>query len=172
MMALIPESLSIATETFSPVSAGMVALVAAIVITGFWEFLIQEIKLKRLEQKRRRMTATNQNVKSDRDRGRGIGVGGGRHCATNAESDQSTMRHFDRAVERLQKLDSNRVGDNPITDRVTQDLASDLRGTWSARDLAKGNVQGSKDLPVLLHGRGSKGKLRPQERQRRSVSRM
>jgi len=57
----------------------MVALVAAIVITGFWEFLIQEIKLKRLEQKRRRMTATNQNVKSDRGRGRGIGVGGGRH---------------------------------------------------------------------------------------------
>jgi hypothetical protein len=92
-MPLIPESLSIATETFSPVSAGMVALVAD-VITGFWEFLIQEIKLKRLEQKRRRMTATNQNVKSDRDRSRGIGVGGGRHCATNAENDQSTNWGF------------------------------------------------------------------------------
>jgi hypothetical protein len=170
MTSLIPESFSIATETFSPVSAGMIALLAAIVITGFWEFLIQELKLKRLEQKRRARTATNQND-HDRVRGNGIGVGGGRR-ATNAESDPSTMRHFDRAVKRLQKLDSNRVGDKPNIDRVTQDLASDLRGLWSARDLANGNVQGSKDLPVLLHGKGSKGKLRPQERQRRDVSRM
>jgi len=30
------------------------------------------------------------------------------------------MRHFGRAVERLQKLDSNRMGNNPISDRVTQ----------------------------------------------------
>jgi hypothetical protein len=72
------------------------------------------------------------------------------------------MRHFARAVERLQKLDSKRMGDDPIIHSVTQDLASDLRGMWSARDLAKGNVQGSKDLPLLLHGKGSKGKLRRQ----------
>jgi hypothetical protein len=164
MTALIPESFSIATETFSPVSAGMVALLAAIVITGFWELLIQEIKLKRLEQKSRR-TATKQNIESDRDRsrGNGIDVGGGKECATNAKSVQSSMRHFAGAVERLQELDSNQMGENPIIDHATQDLASDLRGIWSARDLAKGNVQGSKDLPVLLHGKGSKGKLRPQE---------
>jgi hypothetical protein len=167
LMTFIPESFRVFPESFSIISACIVALFAAIVITGFWELLIQEIKLKRLEQKRRARTATNQNIESDQDRGRG-----GRHCATNAESDQSTMHHFDRAVERLQKLDSSRMGDNPIIDRVTQDLASDLRGIWSPRDLAKGNVQGSKDLPVLLHGNGSRGKLRPQERQRRHVSRM
>jgi hypothetical protein len=136
-MTFIPESFRVFPESFSIISACIVALFAAIVITGFWELLIQEIKLKRLEQKRRARTATNQNIESDQDRGRG-----GRHCATNAESDQSTMHHFDRAVERLQKLDSSRMGDNPIIDRVTQDLASDLRGIWSPRDLAKGNVQG------------------------------
>jgi hypothetical protein len=112
------------------------------------------------------MTGTKRNLESDRDRGRGNGidVGAGAECAANAESDQSTMRHFDRAVERLQKLDSYRMGDNPIIDCATQDLASDLRGVWSARDLPTSNVQGSKDLPVLLHGKGSKGKLRRQER--------
>lgn len=168
-MTFIPESIRVATETFSPVSAGMLALLAAIVITGFWEFLIQEIKLKRLEQRRRRVTATNQNTEGDPDRGRGNGldVGHGRECATNAKSVQSLMRHFDRAVERLQKLDNNLMGDNPIIDRVAQDLDSDLRGVWSARDLARGNVQGGKDVPVLLHGNGSKGKLRRQERRRR-----
>jgi hypothetical protein len=146
----------------------MLAILAAIVVTGFWEFLIQEIKLKRLEQKRRRVTAINQNIESDRDRGRGNGVdaGGGRECATNAKSVQSTMRDFDLAVERLQKLDSDH-SDNPILDRVKQDLASDLRGIWSASELSKGNVQGRKDLPVLLHGNGSKGKLRRQEHRRR-----
>jgi hypothetical protein len=168
-MTFVPESIRVATETFSPVSAGIVALVAAIVITGFWEFLIQEIKLKRLEQKRRRMTAANQNIECDRDQGRGNGVGadGRRECATNAKSVQSSLRDFDQAVERLQKLDTNLIGGNPI-DRVTEDLGSDLRGIWSARDLANGNVvQGSKDLPVLLHGNGSKEKLRRQERRRR-----
>ena len=168
-MTFIPESFRVATETFSPVSAGMLALLTAIVITGFWEFLIQEIKLKRLEQKRRRMTAINQNIESDRDRGRGneIDAGVGIESATNGISIQSSMGHFARAVERLQKLDSNLMGDNPTIDRVTQDLDSDLRGLWSARDLAKGSVQGSKDPPVLLHGNGSKGKLRRQERRRR-----
>ena len=67
------------------------------------------------------------------------------------------MDHFDRAVERLQKLDSNLSGDSTIIDRVTQHLAGDIRGVWSARDLAKDNAQGSKDLPVLPHGSGSKG---------------
>jgi hypothetical protein len=168
-MTFIPESIRVATETFSPVSAGMLALLATIVITGFWEFLIQEIKLKRLEQKRRRMTATNQNIESDRDQDRdhGIDLGGGIESAANGKSIQSSMDHFDRAVERLQKLDSRLMGDNPTIDRVTQDLESDLRGLWSARGLATGDVQGSKNLPVLLHGNGSKGKLRRQERQRR-----
>jgi hypothetical protein len=169
MMTFIPESIRLATETFSPVSAGILALLAAIVITGFWEFLIEEIKLKRLDQKRRRMTATNQNIESGRDgdRDNAIDVGAGSESAANAESVQSTLRHFDRAVERLQKLDGNLISDNPSIDRVTQDLDSDLRGLWSARDLAKGDVQGSKNLPVLLHGNGSKGKLRRQERQPR-----
>jgi hypothetical protein len=168
-MTFIPESIRVATETFSPVSAGMLALLAAIVITGFWEFLIQEIKLKRLEQKCRQMTATNQNIESDRDRGRdnGVDVGGGRECATDAKSVQASLDHFARAVERLQKLDSNLMGDNPNIDRVTHDLESDPRGVWSARDLAKGNKQGDEDLLVLLHGNDSKGKLRRQERQRR-----
>jgi hypothetical protein len=168
-MTFIPESFRVSTETFSPVSAAMLALLAAIVITGFWEFLIQEIKLKRLEQKRRRMIGTNQNIDSDRDRGRGneIDVGGDIECAPNGKSIQSSIDHFAQAVERLQKLDTNLTRDNPNLDRVTQDLESDLRGLWSTRDLAKGSVQGSKNLPVLLHGNGSKGKLRRQERQRR-----
>jgi hypothetical protein len=38
-MTFIPESIRVANETFSPVSAGIVALVTAIVITGLWEFL-------------------------------------------------------------------------------------------------------------------------------------
>ena len=167
-MAFTPESFRVATETFSPVSAGMLALLAAIVITGFWEFLIQEIKLKRLEQKRRRMAATNQNFESDRDRHRcNVDVAGDIESATNGKSIQSSMDHFAQAVDRLQKLDSNLMGDNPTLDRVTQDLESDLRGLWSACDLPKGSVPGSKNLPVLLHGNGSEGKLRRLERQRR-----
>jgi hypothetical protein len=167
MMTFIPESIRVATETFSPVSAGMLALLTAIVITGLWEFAIQEIKLKRLDQKRRRMTAINQNIESDRDGGRSnaIDVGGGREKA-DAKSVQSTMRHFDQAVERLRKLDGN-LCDNPIIDRVMHDLDSDLHGVWSARDLAKSNVHGGKELPVLLHGNGSKGKLRRQQRRHR-----
>jgi hypothetical protein len=167
-MTFIPESIRVASESFSVFSACMAALFATIVITGFWELLIQEIKLRRLGQKRRRMTVANQNIESDRDRGRGDGdVGAGRECGTNAKSVQSSMVHFDRAVERLQKLDSYRMGDSPIIDHVTQDLARDLRGVWSARDLANSNVRDSKDLPMLLHGSGSKGKLRQQERRRR-----
>ena len=166
-MTFIPESIGVATETFSPVSASIVALVTAIVITGFWEFLIQEIKLKRLEQKRRQITATNQKTESDRDQGRGnrIDAGGGRECATNAKSVQASMDHFVRAVARLQKLDSNLMGDNPNIDRATH---HDLRDLWSAHDLTNGTGSGGKNLPVLLHGNGSKGKLRRQERQRRS----
>jgi hypothetical protein len=166
-MTFIPQSIRVATESFSPVSAAMLALLAAIVITGFWEFLIQEIKLKRLEQKRRRMIGTNQNIDRDRGRGSEIDVRGDIESTTNGKSIQSSMHHFAQAVERLQKLDSNLMGDNPTLDRVTQGLDSDLHGLWSSRDLARGSVQGSKDLPVLLHGNGSKGKLRRQERQRR-----
>jgi hypothetical protein len=171
MMTFIPESFRVAPESFGVVSAVIVAVLAAIVITGFWEFLIQEIKLKRLEQKRDRQIATNQNIESDRDPGRdnGIDIGGGKECATDAKSVQSSMRHFARAVEQLQKLDSKRSGDDPAIHRVTQDLVSDLRGIRSARDLAKGNLQGSKDLPLLLHGKGSKGKLLRQEGSRRSL---
>jgi hypothetical protein len=169
MMTFIPESFRVAPESFGVVSAVIVAVLAAIVITGFWELFIQEIKLKRLEQKRGRRIATNQNIECDRDpdRDNGIEIGGGRECATNTKSVQSSMRHFARAVERLQTLDSKRMGDDPIIHSVTQDLASDLRGVWSARDFAKGNVQGSKDLPLLLYGKGSKGKLRQQEGSRR-----
>jgi hypothetical protein len=168
-MTFIPESIGVAAETFGPVSAGIVALVAAIVITGFWEFLIQEIKLKRLEQKRRQITATNQNIESDRDQDRGnrIAAGSDRECATNAKSVQASMDHFVRAVARLQKLDSNLMGDNPNIDRATHHLEGDLRDLWSAHDLANGSGPDSKNLPVLLHGNGSKGKLRRQERQRR-----
>ena len=129
-MTFIPESIRFTSESFSVVSAVIIAVLAAIVMTGFWEFLFQEIKLKRHER-------------------------------------QSTMRRFDRAVERLQKLDRNRMGNNPIVDRVTQGLVSDLPRIRSARSSAKGNVQGSKDLPVLFHGKGSKGDLRQQNGQRR-----
>ena len=129
-MTFIPESVHFASESFSVVSAVIIAALTAIVMTGFWEFLFQEIKLKRHEQK----------------------------C---------TMRRFDRAVERLQKLDSNRMGNNPIVDCVTQGPVGDLPRIRSARSSAKGNVQGSKDLPVLFHGKGSKGELRQQKGQRR-----
>ena len=122
-MTFITES---ASESFSVVSAVIIAVLAAIVMTGFWEFLFQEIKLKRHEQKYRRM-------------------------------------HFRRAVERLQKLDSNRIGNTPIVDRVTQGPVSDLPRIWSVRSLA----QASKDLPILFHGKGSKGELRQQKGQRR-----
>jgi hypothetical protein len=129
-MTFIPESVRFASESPSVVSAAIIAVLAAIVLTGFWELLFQEIKLKRHEQKCRRM-------------------------------------HFGRAVERLRNLDSNRMGNNPIVDRVTQGPVSDLPPIRSARSLAKRNVQGSKDLPVLFHGKGSKGELRQQKGQRR-----
>ncbi len=163
-MTFIPESVRFASESFSVVYAVIIAVLAAIVMTGFWEFLFQEIKLKRHEQKCRRITATRQKIESDRDlgRGNGIDVGGGRECATIAKSGQSTMRHFGGAVELLQKLDSNRMCNNAIVDRVTQSPVSDLRRIRSARSSAKGNVQGSKE-PVLFHGKGSKGELRQQK---------
>ena len=124
-MTFIPESVRFASESPSVVSAVIIAVVAAIVITGFWELLFQEIKLKRNEQKCRRM-------------------------------------HFRRAVERLQKLDSNRMGNNPISDRVTQGPVSDLPRIKPARSSARGKRTGQQRLPVLFHGKGSKGELRQQ----------
>jgi hypothetical protein len=166
-MTFIPESFRVAPESFGVVSAVIVAVLAAIVITGFWELFIQEIKLRRLEQKRERQIATNQDIESDRNpnRDNGIDIGGGRERSTNTKSVQSSMRHFARAVERLQNLDSKSMGDDLPIHRVTQDLAGDLRGMWSARDLA--NVQSSKNLPLLLHGKGSNGMLRRQGGSRR-----
>src|SRR5262249_48091263 len=66
-MTFIPESVRFVSESFSVVFAVIMAVLAAIVMTGFWEFLFQEIKLKRHEQKCRRMTATSQNNESDND---------------------------------------------------------------------------------------------------------
>jgi|SRR6516164_3545739 len=129
-MTFIPESVRFASESPSVVSAVIIAVVAAIVITGFWELLFQEIKLKRNEQKCRRM-------------------------------------HFRQAVERLQKLDSNRMGNNPISDRVTQGPVSDLPRIKPARSSARGKRTGQQRLPVLFHGKGSKGELRQQKGQRR-----
>ena len=78
------------------------------------------------------MTATNQNIESDPDQGRGnrIDAGGGRECATNAKSVQVSMDHFARAVARLQKLDSNLMGDNQTS------IVS--RTTWKATSVAYG----------------------------------
>jgi len=168
VMTFIPESFRAASESFDIVTAVIVAVLTALVITGFWEYAIQEVKLKRVELKRGRRTATSQNIESDRDRGRGNGidVGGGGESATNAKSVQSSMRHFARAVEQLQILDGNRMADNSM-ERVTQDLVSDLRRIWSARSLEKANAQGSKDLPEWLHGTGSKKERRWQQGQRR-----
>ena len=129
-MTFIPESVRFASESFSVVSAVIIAVLAAIVMTGFWELLFQEIKLKRHEQKCRRM-------------------------------------HFRRAVERLQKLDSNRMGNTPIVDRVTQGPVSDLPRIKPARSSARGKRTGQQRLPVLFHGKGSKGELRQQKGQRR-----
>ena len=129
-MTFIPESVRFASESPSVVSAVIIAVVAAIVITGFWELLFQEIKLKRHEQRCRRM-------------------------------------QFGRAVERLQKLDSNRMGNNPISDRVTQGPVSDLPRIKPARSSARGKRTGQQRLPVLFHGKGSKGELRQQKGQRR-----
>jgi hypothetical protein len=90
------------------------------------------------------MTATNQNIESDRDQDRcnGIDVGGGRECGTNAKSVQASMDHFDRAVERLQKLDRILMGDNLTLDRVTQDLDSELRGLMVRPRLGNGQRTG------------------------------
>ena len=129
-MTFIPESVRFASESPSVVSAVIIAVVAAIVITGFWELLFQEIKLKRHEQKCRRM-------------------------------------HFGRAVERLQKLDSDRMGNTPIVDRVKQGPVSDLPRIKPARSSARGKRTGQQRLPVLFHGKGSKGELRQQKGQRR-----
>ena len=131
-MTFISESVRFASEPFSVVSAVIIAVLAAIVMTGFWEFLFQEIKLKRHEQKCRRTTA-----------------------------------NFGRAFERLQELDSNRMGNNPIVDRVTQGLVSDLPRIKPARSSARGKRTGQQRLPVLFHGKGSKGELRQQNGQRR-----
>src|SRR5262249_24265164 len=109
-MTFIPESVRFASEPPNVVFAAFIAVVAAIVMTGFWELLFQEIKLKRHEQKCRRM-------------------------------------HYRRAVERLQKLERNRMANTPIIDRVTQGPVSDLPRIRSASRLA----QASKDLPVLFH---------------------
>jgi hypothetical protein len=54
-MTFIPEPVRFASETPSVVFAAIFAALAAIVMTGFWELLFQEIKLKRHEQKCRRM---------------------------------------------------------------------------------------------------------------------
>jgi len=129
-MTFIPESVRFASESFSVVSAVIIAALAAIVMTGFWELLFQEIKLKRHEQKCRRM-------------------------------------QFGRAVERLQKLDNNRMGNTPIVDRVTQGPVSDLPRIKPARSSARGKRTGQQRLPVLFHGKGSKGELRQQKGQRR-----
>jgi hypothetical protein len=129
-MTFIPESVRFASESPSVVFAVIIAALAAIVMTGFWELLFQEIQLKRHEQKCRRML-------------------------------------YRRAVERLQKLDSNRMGNTPIVNRITQGPVNDLPRIRSARSSARGKVQGSKDLPVLFHGKGSKGELRQQMGQRR-----
>src|SRR5215831_8891684 len=102
-MTFIPESVRFASESPSVVSAVIIAALVAIVMTGFWEFLFQEIKLKRHEQKCR-------------------------------------GRQFGRAVERLQKLDSNRIGNTPIVDRVTQGPISGLPRIMFARSSAEGNV--------------------------------
>jgi hypothetical protein len=53
MMTFLPESSRAALDSFGPVSAVLVALLAALVITGMWEYALQEIELKRAEQKRR-----------------------------------------------------------------------------------------------------------------------
>jgi hypothetical protein len=53
MMTILPESSRAALDSFGVVSAALVALLAAIVITGFWGYVLQEIKLKRATRKRR-----------------------------------------------------------------------------------------------------------------------
>src|SRR5262249_52455550 len=116
-MTFVPESVRFASESFSVVSAVIIAVLAAIVMTGFWEFLFQEIKLKRHER-------------------------------------QSTMRRFDRAVERLQ---NNRMGNNPIVDRVTQGLVSDLPRIRSARSSARETYRAAKICRYCSTARVPKG---------------
>jgi len=64
MMTFLPESSRAALDSFGPVSAVLVALLAALVITGMWEYALQEIELKRAEQKRRAADRLSQNVSS------------------------------------------------------------------------------------------------------------
>jgi len=62
MMTFLPESSRAALDSFGVVSAVLVALLAAIVITGLWEYALQEIKLKRAERKRRAADRLRQNI--------------------------------------------------------------------------------------------------------------
>jgi hypothetical protein len=62
MMTFLPESSRAALDSFGPVSAVLVALLAALVVTGFWEHVLQEIRLKRVEQKRRAADNANQRI--------------------------------------------------------------------------------------------------------------
>ena len=63
-MAFLPKSSRAALNSFGPVSAVLVALLAALVITGIWEYVLHEIKLKRAEQKRRAADRLSQNISS------------------------------------------------------------------------------------------------------------
>jgi len=55
MITFLPQSFVAALQSFGIAAAGIVMLLSAIVIAGIWESLRQELKLKRVERKRRRM---------------------------------------------------------------------------------------------------------------------
>jgi hypothetical protein len=61
-MGLLPESYRAALDSFGIASAVLVALLAAIAIAGFWEFVLQEIKLTRANRKRRAAAIATQKI--------------------------------------------------------------------------------------------------------------
>jgi len=56
MMTFLPESFVADIQSFGIATAGIVAVLVAIVTAGFWECVIQEMRLKKVEREWRRAT--------------------------------------------------------------------------------------------------------------------
>jgi len=55
-MTFLPESFVVDVQSFGVATAGIVAVLVAIVTAGFWECVIQETKLKKVEREWHRAT--------------------------------------------------------------------------------------------------------------------
>jgi len=62
-MEQLSQSFVADTESFGVATACIIAVLAALLITGIWEYVIQEIRLKRAEQKHRAADRLRQNTR-------------------------------------------------------------------------------------------------------------